>query len=260
MATDITVEQLERQLEEVKKGSKIKQLKKRLISIAVVVALIFGAFGVAWLSGNSHAKEKYIEKIEKLNEQIDELNKRIQELINNENVVDPVSPEIVLDTINTEIHGIGELASIEYIFTNSARFSDSVSLGKWNIPFTEKSFILKWDGKIKAGIDLEKVTAELAQDEERIIIYVPAAQILSYETFHDTVEVLDEKDNIFNKLKIEDKVGFDTATSEEIKIRAIANGLLEKAQKNAEAIISKVLLANSLIGDNYTIEFALIDG
>ena len=66
MATDITVEQLERQLEEVKKGSKIKQLKKRLISIAVVVALIFGAFGVAWLSGNSHAKEKYIEKIESL--------------------------------------------------------------------------------------------------------------------------------------------------------------------------------------------------
>ncbi len=258
MATDISVEKLEEQLQEVKKLSKLKQLKKRLVSIAAVIALILGAFGAAWLSGSSHAKEKYVEKIEKLNEQIEVLNDRIEELINNENVVDPVTPQIVLDTVNSEIQNIGELATIEYDFTNSARFSDSVSIGKWNLPFTEKSFIAKWDGRIKAGIILERVTTELDENQKRIIICVPAAEILSYETFYDTVEMLDERDGMFNKLKIEDKVSFDEATAEDMKNRAIENGILEKAQKNAETIITKILMANPLIADNYTVEFIAI--
>lgn len=258
MATDNAIERLEEQLAEAKKVARIRQLKKRVISIAILIALVLGAFGAAWLSGSSHAKEKYIEMIEQLNEQIAELNKRIQELMDEENVVNPVSPQIVLDTVNSEIRNIGELATIEYDFTNSARFSDSVSLGRWNVPFTEKSFIAKWDGRIKAGIILESVTVELDESAQKIIIHIPKAEILSYETFYDTVEMLDEKDNIFNKLTIEDKVGFDAATSEDMKNRAIANGLLEKAQKNAETIISKILMANPLIAENYTIEFVVI--
>lgn len=258
MATDVLVEKLEEQLQEAKKMSKVKQLKKRLVSIAVVIALILGAFGAAWFSGSSHAKEKYVDRIEKLNEQIEDLNKRIKELIDNENVVNPVTPQIVLDTVNSEIQDIGELATIEYDFTNSARFSDSVSIGKWNLPFTEKSFIAKWDGRIKAGIILEKVTAELDENEKRIVICIPAAEILSYETFYDTVEMLDERDGMFNKLKIEDKVSFDAATAEDMQNRAIENGILEKAQKNAETIITKILMANPLIADNYSVEFVVI--
>lgn len=258
MASDISVEKLEEQLQEVKKMTKMKKVKKRLISIAVVIVLIFGAFGAAWISGSKHAGEKYVEKIEKLNDQIAELNKRIQELINNANVVDPVSPQVVLDTVNTEIHDIGEIATIEYDFTNSARFSDAVTIGKWNLPFTEKSFIAKWDGRIKAGIVIERVAVELDENEKTIIISIPSAEILSYETFYDTVEMLDERDGMFNKLKIEDKVSFDTATAEEMKNRAIANGILEKAQKNAETIIAKILMANPLIADNYTLEFVVI--
>lgn len=230
---------------------KKKQVKKRLISIAIVMVLILSAFGSAWLSGSRFTKEKYLKIVDKLNVRISEL----EDLIENPNVVNPVTPLIVLDTVKTEIQEIGELATVEYNFTNSARFSDSVSIGNWNIPFTEKSFIAKWDGRIKAGIKLEQVTVDMDEDEYRIIIHIPSAEILSYETFYDTVEILDEKDNIFNKLTIEDKVGFDSATSDEMKNRAIENGLLEKAEKNAKEIITKILTSNSIIGDGYTIEF-----
>ena len=67
--------------------------------------------------------------------------------------------------------------------------------------------------------------------------------------------MLDEKDNIFNNITIDDKVKFDAKTENAMKQRAIENGLLEKAQKNAEDILKLLIQADAAVGDNYTIEF-----
>lgn len=240
--------------------AKKSRLKKKLIASAIVFAFVLAMLGAAWLSGRSQAKKKYETEIDKLNTTIEEMENKIQELFDNPIVVYPVSPEIKLDVIYSEIKEIGELATIEYLFTDAAEFTDSKQFKNWNvnIPFTEKSFILKWDGVIKAGVKLDLVSIEVSENEKKITVSIPAAEILSYQVNTDSVEVLDEKDNIFNKISVNDKIKFDAATEEAMKKRAIENGLLEKAQANAEEILLRLLQANPAVGTNYTIAFVTI--
>ena len=246
---------LQKELVRIAKKSKAK---RKLITIAVVLVLVLLTVGAAWLSGRRQAKENAEAEIAELKAMIEEQDEKIQELIETPIVVSPVNPEIKLDIIYSEIKSISELATMEYLFTDAAEFTDSKQIKTWNIPFTEKSFILKWDGVIKAGVKLDLVTIDVNQDEKKITVSVPTAEILSYQIDTDSVEVLDEKDNIFNKISVDDKIKFDAATEEAMKQRAIENGLLEKAQANAEEILLRLLQANPAIGTEYTIEFVTI--
>lgn len=222
------------------------KMKKRLWIVALVGILVLVCIIFAW--SNARLKSR-----------IEEQDKRIEELMEQPIVVNPVAPEIRLSVIYEEIQSIGELATVEYLFTDAARFSDSKQLGNWEIPFTEKSFTMKWDGVIKAGIQVDQIVIEVNNDDGIITVTLPAAQILSYEVDNDSVEILDEKNNIFNKISVNDKVQLDASTEDEMKDRAIRNGLLEKAQKNAEEIITRLLTANSAIGDNYAIVFEVAE-
>jgi hypothetical protein len=148
---------------------------------------------------------------------------------------------------------------VEYLFTDAAKYSDSMQYNDWNIPFTEKSFVLKWNGVIKAGVILEDVDITVDEEAGKITVSMPPAQILSYIVDRDSIEVLDERDSIFNSITIDDKMKFDATTEEAMRQRAIDNGLLDKAQKNAQDIIRRLLTANPAVGDAYVIEFQVSD-
>ena len=213
-----------------------KQLKKRKLTkiCAIVLALIIVALG-ALLIGRSQIKKK-TDKEEPT-------------------VVNPVAPEISLDVINSEIQSIAELATVEYLFTDAARFSDSKEIKGWSIPLTEKSFLMKWDGVIKAGINVNDIGIDIDAEKMIITLTMPEATILSYDVDESSVEVLDEKDNIFNNITVEDKVGFDEATENAMKERAIENGLLDQALSQAKITIEGLLTANPVIAENYEIVF-----
>ena len=255
---DTNIEEKESLQKELIRLAKKSKLKKKLIAFAVVFAIVLVTISAAWLSGRKQAKENAEAEIAALKAMIEEQDEKIQELIETPIVVSPVNPEIKLDIIYSEIKSISELATMEYLFPDAAEFSDSRQIKTWNIPFTEKSFILKWDGVIKAGVKLDLVTIEVNQDEKKITVSVPTAEILSYQIDTDSVEVLDQKNNIFNKITVDDKIKFDASTEEAMKQRAIENGLLEKAQANAENILLRLLQANPAIGTEYTIEFVTI--
>ena len=63
---------------------------------------------------------------------------------------------VVLQNQLTEIR---ELATVTYAYTNMAQFESSNDFYGVKIPFTTKSFILTYDGTIKAGVDLEAAQA-----------------------------------------------------------------------------------------------------
>lgn len=259
METIDTVEENEVLRKELVHMAKRSKFKKKLITIGVVLVLILVALAIVWFAGRNQAKEKAEAEIAELKATLAEQEEQIQELIDTPIVVSQVNPEIQLDIIYSEINEIGELATMEYLFTDAAEFTDSKQIKNWNIPFTEKSFILKWDGVIKAGVKLDLVSIEVNEDEKKIVVSVPAAEILSYQIDSDSVEVLDEQDNIFNNITVDDKIKFDAATEDAMKKRAIENGLLEKAQENAEDILLRLLQANPAIGNIYTIEFVVIE-
>lgn len=231
--------------QELKDIARQRILKRKLIKFISVVLVVCVALVAAMLIGRHQVQQKADAEKQELLDLIDKLK-------NEAIVVNPTAPEISLSVIESEIRNIGELATVEYIFTDAARFSDSKQIKDWNIPFTEKSFLMKWDGTIKAGINVENIEVNIDVEKKEIRITLPQAEILSYEVDESTVEVLDEKDNVFNSISVDDKVNFDSSTKEAMIERAIENGLLEKAQKQAEAVISNLLTA---FAEDYAITF-----
>ena len=235
------------------------KLKRKIITTAIILGLVILAIAAAWIYGQNQAKKNAEAEIAELAAIIAEKEQEIEELNNTPIVASPVAPEILLDIVYSKIENIAELATVEYLFTDAAKFSDSKQIKSWNIPFTEKSFIMRWDGVIKAGVDLNLVSIEVNEAAAEITVFVPKAEILSYEIDQNSIEILDEKDNIFNNISVEDKVKFDTETQKAMEERAIENGLLEKAQANAETILTGLIAYNAEIGDYYTITFQVTE-
>lgn len=229
-----------------KKGKKFVVL----IVIAAVVVIVLGIF----YKGYSSAKEKYEATIKQLEEEVDRLSEPVA-------VYEEAAQEIDIAVINAEIRDIGELATIEYLYTDAGKFEDPAELFGKEIPFsfTTKSFIAKWDGSIKAGVDISKVTAEVNETKKEIVVHIPKAEILSHEVDDESIETLDEKDGLFNKLKIDDIRAFDANSKDAMEKRAIENGLLDKALENAKAIIRK-LIDNDIVKElEYDITFEVIE-
>ena len=108
---------------------------------------------------------------------------------------------------------------------------------------------------IKAGIPLDQVSVQIQEGEKRILVSVPAAQILSYQIDTDSVEVLDEQNSLFNSISVDDKIQLDVATEQAMKDRAIESGLLEKAQQNAQDLLTRLICSYPQVRDKYTISF-----
>ena len=247
----------EQELQEALVVVRKKKLKKKIISIAIVTLIILATFVMVFIYGYNAAKNNAQEEIVAAQNNADYWEDMYNKLKEVPVVLEPVTPEIVQKVLSSKTAEISELASAEYIFTNAAKFTDTKHIVKIFDWMTEKSFVQKWDGKIKAGIKLDNL--EVSIKDNIITITMPYAEILSYEIDKNSVEVLDEQNNTFNPITVEDKVNFDRETEYSMKARAVENGLLEKAQKNAENIIANLLTAAIENIEDYEIEFVIAD-
>ena len=214
------------------------------VIVIVVVATIF-------VKGYSSAKEKYEDTITQLEAEVDRLSDPIA-------VYEEASREIDINVVNVEIQEIGELATLEYLYTDAGKFEDPKQLFGKDVPFTTKSFIAKWDGIIKAGVDISQVTAEVDSNSKEVVVHIPKAEILSHEIDSESVETLDQKNGLFNPVSVEDVREFDAESKEKMENRAIENGILDKAFENAESIIEKLI--DPMIQEfEYTVRFEVIE-
>lgn len=172
-------------------------------------------------------------------------------------VYEEASKQVDISVINAEIQDIGELATVEYLYTDAAKFEDPKKLFGKELPFefTTKSFVVKWDGVIKAGVDITQVTEEADDTEKKIVVKLPKAKILSNDIDDDSVEVLDEKDGLFNSIKVEDVKSFDAVSKDDMEQRAIDQGILEKASQNAKEMIEHLIQNDVTEESGYTVEF-----
>ncbi|WP_075680636.1 DUF4230 domain-containing protein [Roseburia sp. 831b] len=189
-------------------------------------------------------------KIKKLEGEVDRLSDPVA-------VYEEASKQVDISVINAEIQDIGELATVEYLYTDAAKFEDPKKLFGKELPFefTTKSFVVKWDGVIKAGVDITQVTEEADDTEKKIVVKLPKAKILSNDIDDDSVEVLDEKDGLFNSIKVEDVKSFDAVSKDDMEQRAIDQGILEKASQNAKEMIEHLIQNDVTEESGYTVEF-----
>lgn len=228
---------------------KVKMIKRGIIAVVLILIV---AFLAVFFKGRSSATEKYENKIKELEAEVDRLSKPVA-------VYEEASKEVTISLIESEIKDIGELTTIEYLYTNAGKFEDPKELFGVNIPFTTKSFIAKWDGIIKAGVTIDQIIVKINDANKEIIIYMPKAKILSHEIDNGSIETLDEKDGLFNPVKVEDVREFDAVSKDAMDERAIENGILDKAFENAKEIIEKLVNNDAVQEQGYTITFEVIE-
>ena len=263
--SNIPIDEDERLHQEMVHIAQKSRSRRTFTSIIVGIIILLVVVSTAWFIGKRQSQQAAQAIIDDLNIKVEELQNQIEELKKEPAVVTPVSPTIDLQLLHSKIEAISELATVKYLYTDASEFSDSKQFKNWNVPGTKKSFILKWDGTIKAGVDLKRVELKVLENtstdenaKKTLVVYVPAAEILSYEVDDDSVNVLNESSNIFNPITVNDKVSFDSAAKKAMESRAIENGLLDKAQENAEEVLKQLICFDSEIEENYTLKFYII--
>lgn len=155
------------------------------------------------------------------------------------------------DLLSQQIQSISELATVEYNYTNMGKFENHNTFYGWEVPFTTKSFIISYDGKIKAGIDMTQVEVKLKHKE--IDITVPQAKILTHEIDEKSIEVFDETQNIFNQISITDYHQFTIDQKDKVEKNVKEKGFIEEAQKKAESAIKTFIQSSYQLEDDYKI-------
>lgn len=205
-------------IEEERKPKKRRfRLRGKLIALVVLAAVLAGSFvlGAVW----SHRGE---------------------------------TTQITADLIGQQLREAAELVSVEYYYTNMGRFENQVDFYGWKVPFTTKSFIISYDGVIKAGVDLDRLDIQVTGNT--ITILLPPSRIIAHVIPEDSIEVFDETHNIFNPIEISDYTGFTADQRAAIEARAVENGLLTRATEQARATLSALLGLLPGIED-YTISY-----
>ena len=174
-----------------------------------------------------------------------------------QHTVQTLSPSVVFSRVREE----GELvsASQDYSIVDKVTDSNRDFLDLFNVPFTEKSFWYRYNGTIKAGVDLS--TAELKQDEnDPSLLHVTLDQpyVISNTPDMDKSGVLEENNNIFNPISVEDSDAFRRQCVERSEEEAIAGGLLDEARTNAESQLTKIFSA-AFGEDTYKLDFTYRD-
>ncbi|MDP3445467.1 MAG: DUF4230 domain-containing protein [Ignavibacteria bacterium] len=230
----------------------LRKYKRKVIKLTIIAGLIIVVLLTIFLKGYSDASEKYENTVKELQDKIDELSDPTAKYT-------VATKEVTIDLIKSEIDNIGELATIEYLYTNAGKFENTKQFKNFNIPFTTKSFIAKWDGIIKVGVKIDQIIVQINDANKEIIVNMPKSVILSHEIKKESIETLDEKDGLFNSVKVDDVREFDKVSKEAMEERAIENGILDKATENAKEIIEKLVNNDVVQEQGYIIKFKIIE-
>lgn len=163
-------------------------------------------------------------------------------------------PNYTLTVLQERIQQCSELATATYLYTNAESFEDGKAiLGFFDIPFlTGKNFILKYDGIIKAGVNLDEADIEQA-DNGALLVTLPKPHIISHEFDEGSFRVLQEHETVFSSIKIDDIQNFRAEQKEAMEARAYEVGVMEEAAENAQASIRAML--EMVVPEGTPIEF-----
>ncbi len=172
-------------------------------------------------------------------------------------VSNPGQATITSTGLTKTLQEINEMAVLQYNYTKIGKFTNSLDINGWTVPLTQKSFLITYSGKLKAGIDMNQISIDVRGDT--ITATVPQVEVLSNEIDENSIEVYDEKNNLFNPISISDYKTFATQQKDKVEQEAIDNGLLEEAAIRVELSIKQHLNMIDTIRQNYeiTVEFAL---
>lgn len=220
-------------------GSLLWRYKKPLAILVLVLAV--AVLGMSLRS--SRARQRDLERQLKELEEI--AKKQEADSEEDEGRIHEAEPVITSRQISEEMNSLRELVTKEYLYTNADKYENrnQVSIRNWDIdiPLTGKSFLLAYDGRIKAGVDLSRAEIQVDGERRSVTVTLPASEILSHVIFEDQIRVFDEKDSLFNKITIDNYNEFVAEQKAVMEQKAVDMGLLTEADREARSSVNAFL-------------------
>lgn len=165
-----------------------------------------------------------------------------------------VEKEITAEILTEGVRDVGLLITDEYYFTEVVSYSSTKKLWKFDLPLTESSYLISYDGVVSAGVDLTR--ASVAKDEagKRITVTLPKAEIRSVDIDPESFLLYSEKQGVGNRLSVADFNDSLVELERTARDKAIGRGLLERADENAQSIVRNYVASLCDPGE-YTLVF-----
>lgn len=135
---------------------------------------------------------------------------------------------------------ICELSAVKYYYSNVLAYKDNKKMKDFELPFTQKGFLIKYDGYIKAGIDASSIDV-ISNEDKSIKLMIEKSKILDHVIDEKSVVVYDEKSSIFNGLSINDVFGQIISEKTNIEDKLVEKGFLDEADNNLKIFLEEML-------------------
>jgi hypothetical protein len=160
----------------------------------------------------------------------------------------PEDTSKVLDAIEEVI----EVSTTKYTYSNIITVTKDKSFNNIKIPFSEKSYIIKYEGVIKGGIDVSDVNI-IDNTRDSISLEIDKCSIMDHYIDDENVYVYDIKNSIFNKVEVNEVFEELSKHKEEYEAKVIEEGLMEEVKTNTKKSLENTL--NSLGYEKIDIAF-----
>ena len=161
------------------------------------------------------------------------------------------------------LRDVGVLVTQEYCFTQVISHSTMLSLNldfkffriNEPLPVTESSFLASFDGVVTAGIDFGGIEVDKDDEARTVTVTLPEARILTVDIDPDSFQLYDERQGLGTRITVDDYNNAMLRLEETAADKAIARGVLERADENARIVVRNFILG-FLEGEGYAVFFA----
>ena len=159
-------------------------------------------------------------------------------------------------TVMNRITYMQELALVQHNYTGVISYRDSRKFLNINVPLTDKYFLLKYNGYIKAGVDFSQIKVNVVNPTD-VHVSIPKPRILDTVVDENSIEVFNESENAFNPLKMAD---YKEALirEKEVMIRdAIDQGIYVQAIEQTKLTLSALMTDMGFVNIKITEELVI---
>lgn len=190
----------------------------------------------------------------------------ISDIINPTPMVDPTNPTIVvipddddykltISMVQDVLKPTAALITNQYRYTAADIYDDYKKFFGLNLPFTNSKAVFTFKGTMSIGLDLQKISYEIDNDNKIIHITLPEIGILSHDIDLSSFQFPFEEESIFNPKEMSDYVGaLDQLKSKQAELVLNDQEYMANALYNTQEVL-RLFLASSEFTKDYSVTF-----
>lgn len=134
------------------------------------------------------------------------------------------SPKDTSKVLNI-IEQVLELSTSKYNYSNIVTIKKDKSFKNIKIPFTEKSFIIKYNGVVKGGVNSKDVTIDSVK-KDSITLNIAKCSIIDHYIDEENIFVYDVKNALFNRVETNEVIDELANSKKEYEKKIIEEGFM----------------------------------